>query len=111
MTDRTTTTTSTPTPEDSIVTPYNVSGNVDYDKLIAQFGSSPLTSELVARIGSATHTTPHRWLRREIFFSHRDLDQILNQHESGKTFYLYTGRGPSSESLHFGHLIPFIFTK
>ena len=26
-------------------------------------------------------------------------------------FYLYTGRGPSSESLHLGHTIPFIFTK
>lgn len=26
-------------------------------------------------------------------------------------FYLYTGRGPSSDSMHLGHLIPFIFTK
>ena len=25
--------------------------------------------------------------------------------------YLYTGRGPSSEALHLGHLIPFAFTK
>jgi len=25
--------------------------------------------------------------------------------------YLYTGRGPSSEALHLGHLIPFHFTK
>jgi len=24
---------------------------------------------------------------------------------------LYTGRGPSSESLHIGHAVPFIFTK
>lgn len=29
----------------------------------------------------------------------------------GIKFYLYTGRGPSSESLHLGHLIPFHFTK
>ena len=41
----------------------------------------------------------------------RDLDEILNAYESGKSFYLYTGRGPSSASLHFGHLIPFMFTK
>lgn len=31
--------------------------------------------------------------------------------EQGKPFYLYTGRGPSSESLHLGHLVPFILTK
>lgn len=24
---------------------------------------------------------------------------------------MYTGRGPSSESLHIGHAVPFIFTK
>ncbi len=26
-------------------------------------------------------------------------------------FYLYTGRGPSSEALHLGHMLPFIFCK
>ena len=26
-------------------------------------------------------------------------------------FFLYTGRGPSSDALHMGHLIPFQFTK
>lgn len=32
-------------------------------------------------------------------------------YEQGKPFYLYTGRGPSSESMHLGHLIPFMFCK
>lgn len=41
----------------------------------------------------------------------RDLNTILDLHEKGKRFYLYTGRGPSSDSLHFGHLVPFLFTK
>jgi tryptophanyl-tRNA synthetase len=50
-------------------------------------------------------------LRRGIFFSHRSLDYILNAFEGGRGFYLYTGRGPSSTSLHLGHAIPFIFTK
>ena len=36
---------------------------------------------------------------------------MLDCVEAGKGFYLYTGRGPSSGSLHFGHLIPFQFTK
>jgi len=46
-----------------------------------------------------------------MFFSHRDLGRILDLYETGTPFYLYTGRGPSSEALHVGHLIPFIFTK
>lgn len=41
----------------------------------------------------------------------RDLPHILDLYEQRKPFFLYTGRGPSSESMHLGHLIPFIFTK
>lgn len=36
---------------------------------------------------------------------------ILTLYESKKPFFLYTGRGPSSEAMHLGHLIPFMFTK
>jgi tryptophanyl-tRNA synthetase len=36
---------------------------------------------------------------------------MLDLYEKGTKFYLYTGRGPSSEALHLGHLIPFQFTK
>lgn len=39
------------------------------------------------------------------------MHSILNQYEAGKPFYLYTGRGPSSSSMHLGHLVPFIFCK
>lgn len=40
-----------------------------------------------------------------------DMNVILDTYESGKPFYLYTGRGPSSDAMHLGHLIPFLFTK
>merc|ERR1712198_514911 len=50
-------------------------------------------------------------IKRGMFFAHRDLQFILNEVEKGNTFYLYTGRGPSSDSMHVGHLIPFIITK
>ena len=36
---------------------------------------------------------------------------ILDAYEKKAPFFLYTGRGPSSESMHLGHLIPFLFTK
>ncbi|XP_046503370.1 tryptophan--tRNA ligase, cytoplasmic [Equus quagga] len=84
---------------------------VDYDKLIVRFGSSKIDQELINRIERAIGQKPHRFLRRGIFFSHRDMNQVLDAYENKKPFYLYTGRGPSSEAMHLGHLIPFIFTK
>ncbi|KAJ2880356.1 tryptophan--tRNA ligase [Coemansia aciculifera] len=51
------------------------------------------------------------FLRRGIFFSHRELGVILDRHEQGKPFYLYTGRGPSRGHMHIGHMLPFIFCK
>lgn len=42
---------------------------------------------------------------------HRELNNILDRFEKGQPFYLYTGRGPSSDSMHIGHMIPFVFTQ
>jgi tryptophanyl-tRNA synthetase len=36
---------------------------------------------------------------------------LLDLYEKKQPFYLYTGRGPSSEAMHLGHLIPVIMTK
>ncbi|XP_014226535.1 tryptophan--tRNA ligase, cytoplasmic [Trichogramma pretiosum] len=98
-----------------VVTPWNVESNsetgIDYDKLIQRFGCSKIDDELLNRFEKITGHKPHHFLRRGIFFSHRDMHTILNMYEQGKPFYLYTGRGPSSESMHLGHLIPFMFCK
>jgi len=96
-----------------VVTPWEVEGDqeIDYDKLIKSFGSMRITEDVVSRIERLTGRKCHRFLRRGLFFSHRDLTQLLDMYEKGTKFYLYTGRGPSSESLHLGHLIPFHFTK
>mmetsp|Transcript_42889 Transcript_42889/g.167593 ORF Transcript_42889/g.167593 Transcript_42889/m.167593 type:complete len:147 (+) Transcript_42889:83-523(+) len=97
--------------EEVVVTPWKVSGVVDYDKLIKEFGSKRIDHELVERIERVTGKPAHPLLRRGVFFSHRDLGYILDMYEKGKKFFLYTGRGPSSRALHLGHLIPFMFTK
>lgn len=101
--------------EDDIVDPWTVRGKsdtgIDYDKLIKRFGSSKIDPELLDRFEKVTGKRVHHFLRRGIFFSHRDMHTILNQFEAKKPFYLYTGRGPSSTSMHIGHLIPFIFCK
>jgi tryptophanyl-tRNA synthetase len=91
------------------VTPWEVKGKVDYDKLIVQFGTQKITPELKERIKKITGDL-HVMLRRDVFFSHRDLDLVLKDHEEGKGFFLYTGRAPSL-GMHIGHLVPFIFTK
>lgn len=92
-----------------VVTPWSVEGNVDYRKLIEQFGTSKITEEIIERFRRLTGEV-HPFLRRGIFYSHRDLDWILDRYEAGEKFALYTGRGPSG-GVHLGHLIPWIFTK
>lgn len=79
--------------------------------ILERFGSSKIDDELLDRFEKVTGHPVHHLLRRGIFFSHRDMHQILTMYEQGKPFYLYTGRGPSSSSMHVGHLIPFIITK
>lgn len=95
--------------EEMTVNPWEVRGNIDYDKLIKEFGTKHVTDELIERIKKHTKDL-HYMLRRKIFFSHRDLDWILNEYEKGNKFFLYTGRAPSGP-VHMGHLVPWIFTK
>ncbi len=92
-----------------VVTPWTVSGKIDYSRLIEEFGTQPLTADLLERIEKHAGEL-HLQLRRGLFFSHRDLDWVLDLYEAGKKFVLYTGRGPSGP-VHIGHLVPWIFTK
>ncbi|KAL0482655.1 tryptophanyl tRS [Acrasis kona] len=97
--------------EEPNVTPWTVSGEVNYDKLVNDFGSALIEPELLERIAKVTNKGAHHFLKRKIFYSHRDVNQLLDAYEVGRPFYLYTGRGPSSDSMHLGHLVPFMFTK
>ncbi|MEJ7642755.1 MAG: hypothetical protein WKF36_11285, partial [Candidatus Nitrosocosmicus sp.] len=91
------------------VTPWEVEGNVDYNKLIEKFGTSAITNELIEKVKNIAGEV-HPFLKNRYFFSHRDLDWILNEYQKGNKFYLYTGRGPSG-LIHLGHLMPWLFTK
>jgi tryptophanyl-tRNA synthetase len=107
------------TAHDQHITPWEVEGAVvdgkaqaiDYDKLIQAFGTRPIDTALLERFERLTGQQPHVFLRRGVFFSHRDLAAILDRYEKGKPFFLYTGRGPSSSSMHLGHMVPFVFCK
>ncbi|KAI3649504.1 hypothetical protein MP228_005136 [Amoeboaphelidium protococcarum] len=118
------------------VDPWDVKGAVvdgvaqaiDYNKLISEFGSMAIDEGLLQRFRNAIKLVKerhgeqvpsadvseiqlHHFLTRGIFFSHRDLSELLDRVEKDEPFYLYTGRGPSSESMHLGHMIPFLFCK
>src|SRR3989344_1325636 len=90
---------------DNKVTPWEVSGDVDYHKLVKQFGTTLIDEKTRKRFQKM-----HPLLRRGIYFSHRDFDKWLNAHDSGKKVSVITGRGPS-EKMHLGHLIPFLVAK
>ena len=91
------------------VTPWEVKGNIDYDKLIKEFGVSKITDAHLKEIEKYTKDI-HHFLRRGIFFAHRDLKFILDEYQKGNKFFLYTGRAPSGDT-HLGHLVPWLFTK
>ncbi|KAG5985783.1 tryptophan--tRNA ligase [Claviceps pusilla] len=102
------------------INPWSVSGEVgqdgkvkaiDYRKLIDEFGTSSIDEALLQRWEKVTGVKPHRFMRRGIFFSHRDLHMILDRYEKNEPFFLYTGRGPSSDSMHIGHTQVFDFVK
>lgn len=95
--------------DDFIVTPWHVEGEIDYDKLIKQFGTEKISAELLGKIRKITGED-HFMLRRGIFFSHRDMGRILDDYKKGTKFFLYTGRGPSGHT-HIGHLVPWVFAK
>ncbi|MGD9276824.1 MAG: tryptophan--tRNA ligase [Candidatus Pacearchaeota archaeon] len=93
------------------VTPYEVSGEINYSKLIKEFGVSRLDEKLLKRVKKHTGDL-HLFLRRNVFFANRDLNWILDEYEKGNNFFLYTGRASSKGSkVHIGHLMPWMMCK
>lgn len=97
--------------KETVVTPWVVKGKIEYNRLVEQFGTELIDQNLINRMEKVTRKPVHAWIRRGIFFSHRAFDKFLTAYENGEPVFLYTGRGPTSDSMHIGHLIPFMFTK
>lgn len=95
------------------VTPWDVEGKVDYDRLIKEFGVQYITDEqksYLKELAEKKGLPFHVFLRRNLFFAQMDLGKALDAHKKGEPVFLYTGRAPGG-SMHIGHLIPFLFTK
>ncbi len=91
--------------KESVVNPWEVSGDIDYNKLVKEFGVSIIPDNLKKEFKNL-----HPLLRRSIYFAHRDFDKWIENHKKGKKVSIITGRGPS-EKMHLGHLVPFLVAK
>jgi tryptophanyl-tRNA synthetase len=89
---------------DFTVTPYEVSGEIDYEKLLERFGADALTDEQVRRFPD------HPMLRRGVYYAGRDVDAYLDAADSGATHSIVTGVGPSGP-MHLGHALVFYLAK
>lgn len=88
------------------VTPYAVEGDVDYERLLDEFGADEITDEQV----SAFPDPVHPLVRRNVFYAERDLDQFLTAVNTESPHSIVTGCGPSGP-MHIGHVLPFYFAK
>ncbi len=91
--------------KEATITPWEVEGDVNYEKLVKGFGTNLISDKIKKRIEKC-----HPLLRRGVYFSHRDFDKWLEAHDRGKRVSVITGRGPS-EKMHLGHLVPFLVAK
>jgi len=90
---------STSTTESFQVTPWEVKGNIDYDKLIKEFGVQPI----------APNSLPKQFyndilFRRGIVFAHRGFGTIISAIEHKKPFVMMTGLMPTGK-FHIGHMV------
>ena len=70
--------------KDMVVTPWEVSGTIDYKKLVKKFGTTLLSSKEIETMKKYGKGELHLLLRRGLFFSHRDFDWILKRLEKGQ---------------------------
>ncbi|MBU2633907.1 MAG: tryptophan--tRNA ligase [Nanoarchaeota archaeon] len=80
-----------------MVTPWEVSGDIDYNRLIKQFGVSPL-KELPNIFNE------NILFRRKVIFAHRDIQRILETIKNKKPFVMMTGLMPTGK-FHIGHMV------
>jgi len=79
------------------VTPWEVKGNIDYDKLIKEFGVQPLID-----VPKEFHN--EILFRRGFIFAHRGFGQIISSIHNKKPFAMMTGLMPTGK-FHIGHMI------
>jgi tryptophanyl-tRNA synthetase len=80
-----------------VITPWEVSGDINYNKLVKEFGISSF-KELPQIFNEDV------LFRRKIVFGHRDFDKIFESIKNKKKFVMMTGLMPTGK-FHLGHMI------
>jgi tryptophanyl-tRNA synthetase len=83
--------------ENVIVTPWEVKGDIDYDKIIKEFGISPLKD--LPKV-----FTDNILFNRKVVFAQRDYNRIIDAIHHKKPFVMMTGLMPTGK-IHIGHMI------
>jgi len=84
--------------KNSRVTPWEVKGEIDYEKLGKEFGVKPMPENLPASFRE------NLLFRRKIIFAQRDFPGILESIKNKKKFVMMTGLMPSGK-FHLGHML------
>ncbi|ADB57643.1 tryptophan--tRNA ligase [Archaeoglobus profundus] len=79
-----------------MITPWEVEGVVDYERLMREFGIRPF-SEILDKIPN-----PHPLMRRGVIFGHRDYERIVDAMKKGEEWAVMSGFMPSGLP-HLGH--------
>lgn len=80
--------------KDMVITPWEVKGSLDYERLIKKFGLSPMPK--------LPKQFDHPYFTRKIIFAGRDFKQIVSAVEKKRPFAMMTGLMPSGK-MHLGH--------
>jgi len=98
--------------DEDVINPYEVAskGSIQYDVFREKWGLKNIDQNIIQRIEKISGKKVHPWIARQIFYCHIDFEKFLDEYEKGTPCYMYTGRGPSSESMHLGHMLPFLMT-
>lgn len=77
--------------------PWEVSGNINYEKLVKEFGIQPI-KQLPDIFNKEI------LFRRKIVFAHRDIQNIIEAIKNKKQFVMMTGLMPTGK-FHIGHML------
>ncbi|MBW9220496.1 tryptophan--tRNA ligase [Methanothermococcus sp. SCGC AD-155-N22] len=79
-----------------MITPWEVSEEIDYKETMEKFGIKPF-KDILNKLED-----PHYLMRRGVIFGHRDFEKIVGCMREGKRFAVVSGMMPSGR-MHFGH--------
>lgn len=82
---------------EATVNPWEVKGDIDYDKLVKEFGIVPLND--LPKVFS-----DNILFKRKVIFAHRDIQRVLDAIKNKKKFVMMTGLMPTGK-FHLGHML------